>query len=503
MSQKKKREFPTAFTVLFIILILAAILTYIVPSGKFSRLTYDESTRDFIITDHNDETKAIPATQEVLNDLHIQLDLSKFEDGTIKKPIAIPGTYVQIEQQPQGVVDVIKSPIIGVMDSVDIMIFVLILGGIIGLVNKVGAFDAGIGALSKKTKGKEFILVVLVFALTTLGGTTFGLAEETIAFYPILMPIFLISGFDAITCIATIYMGSSIGTMFSTVNPFSVVIASNAAGINFTSGLKFRIVVLIIGSIITLAYMYWYAKKVNQDPKNSLVYDESERIRERFLKDYDPDKVIEFTLRRKLIFLVFTVAFLILVWGVAVGGWWFEEMSALFLGVAIIIMVLSGLSEKDAVNTFVAGAADLIGVVLTIGLARAINIVMDNGMISDTLLNYSINTITGMSGSLFAIAQLVVFSFLGFFIPSSSGLAVLTMPIMAPLADSVGLSREVVINAYNWGQGLMAFITPTGLILVTLEMAETTFNKWLKYIMPLMIIMGIYSVVALIIGTMI
>ena len=200
------------------------------------------------------------------------------------------------------------------------MIFVLILGGIIGLVNKVGAFDAGIGALSKRTKGKEFILVVLVFALTTLGGTTFGLAEETIAFYPILMPIFLISGFDAITCIAAIYMGSSIGTMFSTVNPFSVVIASNAAGINFTSGLKFRIVVLIIGSIITLAYMYWYAKKVNADPKNSLVYEENEKIKDRFLKDYDPDKVIEFTLRRKLIFLVFTVAFLILVWGVAVGG---------------------------------------------------------------------------------------------------------------------------------------------------------------------------------------
>ena len=315
--------------------------------------------------------------------------------------------------------------------------------------------------------------------------------------------ISLISGFDAITCIAAIYMGSSIGTMFSTVNPFSVVIASNAAGISFTTGLKFRIIVLVIGSIITLAYMYWYAKKVNQDPKNSLVYEENEKIRDRFLKDYDPDKVIEFTLRRKLIFLVFTVAFLILVWGVAVGGWWFEEMSALFLGVAIIIMILSGLSEKDAVNTFVDGAAELIGVVLTIGLARAINIVMDNGMISDTLLNYSINMITGMSGSLFAIAQLAVFSFLGFFIPSSSGLAVLTMPIMAPLADSVGLSREVVINAYNWGQGLMSFITPTGLILVTLEMAETTFNKWLKYIMPLMIIMGIYSIVALVIGTMI
>lgn len=241
MGQKKKREFPTAFTVLFIILIFAAFLTYIVPSGKFSRLTYDGGTKEFVITDQNDDVKMIPATQSVLDDLHIQLNISKFEDGTIKKPIAIPGTYVQIEQQPQGILDVIKAPIIGTMDSVDIMIFILILGGVIGLVNKVGAFDAGIGALSKRTKGKEFVLVFLVFLLTTLGGTTFGLAEETIAFYPILMPIFLISGFDAITCIAAIYMGSSIGTMFSTVNPFSVVIASNAAGISFTTGLTYRL----------------------------------------------------------------------------------------------------------------------------------------------------------------------------------------------------------------------------------------------------------------------
>lgn len=502
-QKKKKREFPTAFTVLFIILVFAAILTYVVPSGRFSRLTYDDTTNEFVITDQNDETTMVPATQKVLDDFDIQLNISKFKEGVIKKPIAIPGTYTQIEQHPQGLIDVIKSPILGVIDSVDIMIFVLILGGIIGLVNKVGAFDAGIEALSKRTKGKEFMLVVLVFALTTLGGTTFGLAEETIAFYPILMPIFLISGFDAITCIAAIYMGSSIGTMFSTVNPFSVVIASNAAGISFTTGLTYRIVVLILGSIITLAYMYWYAAKVRKDPKASLVYDEEPAIRARFLKDVDTEGTIEFTFRRKLIIIIFSLSFIVLVWGVAFGGWWFEEMSALFLGVSIVIMLISGLSEKDAVNTFVDGAADLIGVVLTIGLARAINIVMDDGMISDTLLYYSINLISGMNGPLFAVAQLGVFSFLGFFIPSSSGLAVLTMPIMAPLADSVGLSREVVINAYNWGQGLMSFITPTGLILVTLEMAETTFDKWLKYIMPLMIIMGVFSVVALVIGTFI
>jgi len=502
MSEKKKRSFPTAFTVLFIILILAAILTYLVPSGRFSRLTYDDTTNEFVITDHNEEVTTEAATQEVLDRLHIQLSLDKFTSGVIRKPIAIPGSYQRIEQQPQGFLETIKAPITGVLDTVDIMIFVLILGGIIGIVNKIGAFDAGMSALSKKTKGKEFFLVVLVFALTTLGGTTFGLAEETIAFYPILMPIFLVSGFDALTCIAAIYMGSSIGTMFSTVNPFSVVIASNAAGISFTEGLVFRVIALVLGSVITLAYMYWYAQKVRKDKTKSFVYVDEKEIHERFLGNYDNSKETAFTWRRKSSLVVFALAFPIMIWGVALGGWWFEEMSALFLAVAIIIMFLSGLSEKDAINTFIAGSAELVGVVLTIGLARSINIVMDNGFISDTLLFYSTEFVAGMSKGVFAIAQLVIFSFLGFFINSSSGLAVLSMPIMAPLADTVGLSREIVINAYNWGQGWMSFITPTGLVLVTLEMAGTTFDKWLKYILPLMGIMGVFSVVMLIINTM-
>lgn len=502
MTNKKKRGFPTAFTVLFIILILAAGLTYVVPSGKFSRLAYESQSNEFVVTDPNDSVVTFPATQETLDKFKIQLGLNKFVDGVIQKPIAIPDTYTRIEQRPQGPLDIIKAPIEGVFDTVDIMVFVLILGGIIGIINKIGAFDAGIAALSKKTKGKEFILVVLVFLLTTLGGTTFGLAEETIAFYPILMPIFLVSGFDAITCIAAIYMGSSIGTMFSTVNPFSVVIASNAAGINFTNGLTYRVIVLVLGSVITLAYIYWYAKKVRLNPEASLVYEDEHVIHERFLKDYDSESKVQFTIRRKLVLLIFTLAFPIMIWGVARGGWWFEEMSALFLADAILIMIFSGLSEKDCVNTFIAGAADLVGVVLTIGLARSINIVMDNGFISDTLLNYSAELIAQMNGGVFAIVEMIVFSVLGFFIPSSSGLAVLSMPIMAPLADTVGVSREVVINAYNWGQGLMSFITPTGLILVTLEMAETTFDKWLKYILPLMGIMGIFSIVMLVINAL-
>ena len=226
------------------------------------------------------------------------------------------------------------------------------------------------------------------------------------------------------------------------------------------------------------------------------------KLHKRFLGEYDSNSEKNLLWRRRLCLLIFAAAFPVLIWGVSRGGWWFEEMSALFLGVALLLMFFSGLSEKDAVNTFIAGAGDLVGVVLTIGLARSINIVMDNGFISDTLLYYSTEFVAGRVRVTFAIAQLLIFSVLGFFIPSSSGLAVLSMPIMAPLADTVGLSREVVINAYNWGQGWMSFITPTGLILVTLEMAGTTFDKWLKYILPLMGIIGVFSAVMLVINTM-
>lgn len=504
-NQKKKKEkmqFPTAFTVLFIILILAAILTYIVPAGLYSKLQYNSEQNIFIVEDSKGETSNLPATQETLDSLNIKMDVSKFTDGSIRKPIAIPDTYQSIEQSPQGLLPVIMSPVEGVMDTVDIMVFVLVLGGIIGLINKTGTFDAGIAALSKKTKGKEFLLIIIVSSLIALGGTTFGLAEETIALYPILMPMFLATGYDAIVAIAAIYMGSCIGTMFSTVNPFSVVIASNAAGISFNEGLTFRMISLVLAMVITLIYIYRYAKKVKKDPKSSLVYEDKERIEKKFLENYDPENVKPFNWRRILILVIFLGAFPVMIWGVSTGVWWFPEMSGLFLTVAIIIVFLSGLSEKEAVNTFLDGAADLIGVVLIIGVARAINIVMDNGMISDTLLFYSSSIIKNMSGGIFAVVQMILFSFLGFFVPSSSGLATLSMPIMAPLADTVGVSRDVVVTAYNWGQGWMSFITPTGLILATLEMVDVTYNKWLKFVLPLMGIIGIFSVIMLVIQSM-
>lgn len=500
---KKKFAFPTAFTVLFIILVIAAFLTYVVPAGLYSNLEYISEDSSFLITNPDGEAETVPATQDELDQLGIQINLEKFEDESIKKPIAIPDSYQEIEQNPQGPLDIIMAPVEGVMDTVDIMVFVLIIGGIIGIINKSGAFDAGIAALSRKTKGKEFLLVIFVSALIALGGTTFGLAEETIALYPILMPIFLASGYDAIVAIAAIYLGSSVGTMFSTVNPFSVVIASDAAGISFTEGLGFRFVSLILAMVITLVYIYWYSKKIKKNPEKSLVYEDQERIEKRFLQDYHPDDVKPFNWRRVGMLVVFLGAFPIMIWGVVTGKFWFSEMSSLFLTVVFIIAFLSGFSEKKVVNTFLDGAADLIGVALIIGVARSINIVMDNGMISDTLLYYTSSVIDGMSGGLFAGVQMILFSFLGFFVPSSSGLAVLSMPIMAPLADTVNISRDIVVTAYNWGQGWMAFITPTGLILATLEMVDVTYDKWLKFVLPLMGAIGVFSIIMLVIQAII
>ena len=494
--KRKNFEFPTAYTVLFLILIVVTILTHIIPAGKYARLSYVETTNEFVVDRQGEEEQNIAATQENLNNLGINIDVNKFIDGTIKKPMAIPNTYVSLEKHSQGLQDLIAAPISGIVESIDIIIFVLVLGGIVGIVNKTGTFNIAMKTVSQKTKGKEFLLVVITFIFFATGGTIFGFWEETIPFYTILIPLFLINGFDIMVGTATILLGSAVGCMFSTVNPFSTIIASNAAGISFNEGLRFRFIALIIFSVLGILYIYRYVKKVKQNSQNSLVLEEQEEARKTFLKDYSEDLDIKFTWRKKLILFLFVFQFLIMIWGVSSLGWWFQEIAAMFFGVAIIIMFLSGLSEKEAVNGFIAGTTEVVGVTLIIGLARAINIIMENGMISDTMLYYSSHLVAGMNKGLFSIVLLLVFGFLGIFIPSTSGLAVLSMPILAPLADTVGLSRSIVVDAFIWGQGIILFITPTGLIFVVLQSVGVSYHKWLKFVLPFL---GITTVLVILI----
>lgn len=506
-AKRKKHEFPSAYTVIIIVLILVQALTFFIPSGKYSTLAYNKDRQVFVVKDAHDKTTTKPATQKTLNHYQIKIELKKFTNGTIYKPVAIPNSYQQIKKPKRGVGGTISqfltSQVRGIADSVDIIVFILILGGVIGIVNATGAMDAGMTALSHKINGKQKWLIVIVMALIALGGTTFGLAEETIAFYPILIPIFLLAGYDTMTALATIFLGTSMGTMLSTINPFSTVIASNAAGINFTDGMWFRILALVVMVGISMFYTIHYAEKVRRNPETSLVADQMAQDKERFLSEQDATEDTTFTPRKKITLLAFVIGFLVMIFGVQQLGWYFTEIAAVFLGVTYVLILVAGLKEKKFVDSFVSGAADLLGVALTVGLARSVSIIMEDSLVSDTVMYFFSSLIGHMNSVLFIVVLYFVYIVLGFFIQSSSGLAVLSMPIMAPLADVIGINRGMIVNAYNWGQGIISLVAPTGLILVSLALVHIGFDKWLKFVGKLLATIVIVSLIFLAVGALI
>ena len=490
----KKIKFPTAQTILIIIAGLVAILTWLVPSGKYDSLSYNKNENTFT-TISLSETKVLPATQETLDLLEIKIPLNKFTSGDIWKPISIPNTYKEVEAKPQGIVEFIKSPIKGVIEGADIIFLVLIIGGLIGIINHTGAFDAGISWLAVTLKGYEYVLIILVTTLIAAGGTTFGLAEETIAFYPILIPIFLAAKYDAMVPLACIYIGSSIGSMCSTTNPFSAIIASDAAGINWTTGIGGRFLMLGLGTLICIIYIIRYAQRVKKDPTKSIIYDQKDEIEQHFGSATNTS--LKLTFRLRLILFIFISCFIVMIYGVSQLEWWFIEMTVVFLIGSIAIGIIGRIKEHHFVDVFVKGAGDLLGVAIIIGIARGVTILMNDGQISDTLLYYASTATNGMNKGIFINAMLYIYGGLSFFIPSSSGMAVLTMPIMSPLADGVGIGREMIVNTYQYGMGLFAFINPTGLILASLAIVKVGYNKWLKFVMPLVIILLVFTMLVL------
>ena len=387
------------------------ILTWVIPSGKYDSLSYNKSENTFTKTSLGN-TQTLEATQETLNLLQIKIPIEKFTNGDIWKPISIPNTYKKVEATPQGVTAFIKSPIKGIIEAADIIFLVLIIGGLIGIMNHTGAFDAGISWLAKTLKGNEFLLIIIVTLLIATGGTTFGLAEETIAFYPILIPIFLAAKYDAMVAFACIYIGSSIGTMCSTVNPFSVIIASDAAGINWTTGLTERIIMLILGTTICLIYIIRYAQRVKKDPSKSIIYDQKEEIEQLFGNTTETS--LQLTNRLRLILFIFAMCFIVMIYGVSQLEWWFIEMTAVFLVGAIAIGFIAKIKEYTFVETFVKGAGELLGVAIIIGIARGVTELMNDGQISDTLLYYASNATNGMNKGLFINAMLYIYGGLSF-----------------------------------------------------------------------------------------
>ncbi|MEM1260095.1 MAG: YfcC family protein, partial [Bacteroidota bacterium] len=379
MSFFKKIKFPTAHTVLFLISAAICVLTWLVPAGQFDRLSYDAEKQVFIRIANDIQTE-LPTAQNTLADLGIKIPLEKFTSGALSKPISIPNTYKKLDGRPQGLIAFIQAPLKGIVQSADIILLVLIIGGLVQIVNATRAFEAGIAWLGHRLYGKEYILIVLVTVLIALGGTTFGLEEETIAFYPILLPIFLAAKYDALVCVGAIYIGSCMGTLASTVNPFSTIVASDAAGINWTEGLNGRVLMLILGLLICIAYIIRYAQRVKKDPQHSIIYAQKREIETKFVHT-DPANAVGLSGKLKMVLLLFSSCFVVMVYGVSQLGWWFLEMTSVFLAGALLIGVVTGMHEKRFVEEFIKGAKDLLSVAFIIGIARGVTVLMNDGQI--------------------------------------------------------------------------------------------------------------------------
>jgi uncharacterized ion transporter superfamily protein YfcC len=239
-----KISFPSAYAVLMGVIVLGAVLTWMLPAGRYDLLRYDQAHRSFVAERATGE-ETLSGEQATLDRLGIQIRVDQFEKGNIRKPVSIPGTYHTVTAKPQGIMAILKAPVLGTYEAIDVILFVLVIGGFIGVFQKTGAFEAGLNALVIRLRGREALLIIIVTTLISLGGTTFGMAEETLAFYPLLVPVFLAAGYDAMVSVAVIFIGTCVGTMASTVNPFSIIIASNAAGISWTGGLPGRVIMWI------------------------------------------------------------------------------------------------------------------------------------------------------------------------------------------------------------------------------------------------------------------
>ena len=539
-SKENKCTIPSTHSILLFLGLLIFILTYIIPKGKYDTIEYSSKTKSFIIHSYNEEDKIEKGTESTLLKYNIKISISNFIDESIKGPISIPNTYKRIKYTNYDFFSFFLFPIKGIIESCDLIIFIMTLGGIVKILNSINALNSGIKALANKTKGKEFLLISLIFIIISIGGTSFGMCEETIPLYPILMPIFLKNDLDSLLGMSCVFVGSSIGTMFSTVNAFAVVIASYSAGINFIDGIIFRIITFVIADCICILFFYYYYVKIKKNKENSIVYNERVVLREIFIKNEtsendkkeDDEKgninknenneknesnnneikyndnnknnnkeFNEFTLKHKLSLLFFVLGFPLTIIGVIFLKWWFQHMQALFLIIAIIIIFISGIPEENAVKLFLEGGGEFLGVVTIIGLAKGINKLLNDGLIADTILYTLSNLVKNLPKQLFIIILFIIFIILGLFIQSSSALAVLSMPIMAPLADDVKCSRKQVINAYMFGQNFADFFTPTGFILIILEIVGIKFNFWFKFIWPLLVILFVYLIVILIIGT--
>ena len=439
--------------------------------------------------------------------------------------------------------DFCTAPILGFADALPVCLFVMILGGFLGMMTETGALDNGIAVLVQKLKGNEIMLIPVLMLIFSLGGTTYGMCEETVPFYALLAATMMAAGFDPMVGAATVLLGAGCGCLGSTVNPFAVGAAVDALtgvdiAVNQSIIIGLGAVLWIVTTTMSIVFVMNYAKKVKAD-KGSTILSMQE------LKDAEEahgkaasevHKEVKLTGRQKGVLIAFAFTFVVMIvgfipladlnegvanffdagavydadgntvvqgWsalitGLPIGQWYFDEASTWFFLMAILIGIIGGLSEKQIVNTFITGAADMMSVVLVIALARGISVLMANTGLDVYVLDAAANALAGLSGVIFAPMSFLVYFGLSFLIPSTSGMATVSMPIMGPLAVKLGFSPEVMVMIFSAAIGVVNLFTPTsGAIMGGLALAKIEWTTWLKFALKLIVALSVVCAIIL------
>ena len=461
--KKKGFELPHVYTICFLLMVLFAILTWIVPSGAYERVEM--------------ETAA----------------------GT--RSVAVAGTYAPVEKVTedgdlrQGIFELLMAPTRGIQQASDVVAFVLLIGGAFAIITKTNAINAGMAALIKILKDKDVLIIPVAMILFGIGGTTFGMSEEVLPFYAILIPLFMAMGYDSMTAFLVCFMGPQLGYIASTINPFNVLIAQGIVGIEGNPQLWLRGITWVIMMAMGIVWVMRYAKKVKDDPTSSITYQDDFEKRVEFSVTDDVMDV-EFVGRQKGVLAVFAAGMCLIVWGLVTQGWYMDEISAVFTGMGILGGIVGGLSEREMAEEFVKGMADFAYAAVVIGLARSILVIAENGMIIDTILESLVNLLSGVPTPVYTTFLYIVLGLLSFLVPSSSGLAALTMPILGPLTQLVGVNPEAAVTALAIANQTINTISPTaGMTVAGLGVSRISLEQWWKTCWKFMILLIIVGIV--------
>ncbi|AST90923.1 MULTISPECIES: YfcC family protein [Sutcliffiella] len=460
VQQKKKRELPDAYVILFGILVIAALLTYIIPAGAFERETADNGIS-----------------------------------------VIVPNSYETIDQQPASLIAIFRSIQEGMIGGAPLIFLVLIIGGTFRVIESTGAIDTLIMKTIHKTKNKEWLLIIIVATLFSVFGGLGIIVNAVIAFIPIGIILARAMKMDAIVGVSIIYLGAYAGFAIGFLDPLTTGFAQQIAQLPLFSGIGLRMVIYITVLAGTLAYVLWYANRVKKNPENSILGEN------RFPKlDEKSMEAVSsvLTSTHKLVIALLVIGIGTYVYGVFQLNWSTNEMAAIFIMIAAGTAILSKMGANKMVSEFMNGAKAVVYGALIIGMARSIVVILENGMVLDTVVHGMAIMLEPFSSTMGAIAMLIGNGLFNLIVSSGSGQAAIVMPIMTPLADIMDIPRQVVVQAYTMGDGFTNIITPlSGVLMANLAIAGIPWTKWIKFAIPLVLIWYVIGIIFIVIAMMI